>query len=95
MNLCASYVDQLQLVLFALLFWLYGGNHRENLAHHEIFSRLSKRLELKALAAFCPPYHHCMMELLSKRTDVNVAILVESVNDEGEDEANVAGVVIS
>lgn len=28
-------------------------------------------------------------------TDVNVAILVKSVDDEGEDEANVAGVVIS
>lgn len=29
-----------------------------------------------------------------KLTDVNVAILVEPVDDEGEDEANVAGVVV-
>lgn len=82
-------------MLFALLFWLYGDNHRENLAHHEIFSRLSKRLELKALAVLCLPYHHCMTEAPDQRTDVNVPILVESVDDEGEDEANVAGVVIS
>lgn len=48
----------------------------------------------KALAEFLFPIRHCVTER-DEHTDVNVAIFVESVDDEGEDEANVAGVVIS
>ncbi len=46
------------------------------------------------MAAFLLPVHHCD-RAPDAHTNVNVAILVESVDDESEDEANVAGVVIS
>lgn len=42
-----------------------------------------------------PPYSSLCDRAPDEHTDVNVAILVESVDDEGENEANVAWVVIS
>ena len=42
-----------------------------------------------------PHYSSVCNRAPDAHTNVNVAILVQSVDDEGEDEADVAGVVIS
>lgn len=60
---------------------------------------------LRCPRRFMPPSHRrakvCPTLIIERRerdgetlTDVNVAILVQPVDDEGEDEADVAGVVV-
>lgn len=49
----------------------------------------------ESFGSVLPHYSSLCDWVPDQRTNVNVAILVESVDDEGEDEANVAGVVIS